>query len=105
MTNINVCCEWGVKSKLIELNPFQGMAKDIHIPPSETTEYEINPFTKEERDAIIQAFAESKLYSYYTPLVKLLFFTGCRPSEAISLQWKRFTDKSGQTHLIFVNIY
>jgi integrase len=26
-------------------------------------------------------------------LVKLLFFTGCRPSEAISLQWEHITEK------------
>ncbi|MEH1868703.1 MAG: hypothetical protein V7K69_27415 [Nostoc sp.] len=51
------------------------MAKDIQIPKSESAEYEINPFTKEERDIIIQAFEESKLYNYYAPLVKLLFFT------------------------------
>ena len=79
LTNINACCNWAMKSKLIESNPFRGMAKDIQIPKSETTEYKINPFTPEERDAIIQAFEESKLYSYYAPLVKILFFTGCRP--------------------------
>ena len=93
LTNINACCNWAMKSKLIESNPFRGMAKDIQIPKSETTEYKINPFTPEERDAIIQAFEESKLYSYYAPLVKILFFTGCRPSEAIALQWKHINEK------------
>ncbi|MGB7379718.1 MAG: tyrosine-type recombinase/integrase [Rivularia sp. (in: cyanobacteria)] len=93
LTNINACCNWAMKSKLIESNPFRGMAKDIQIPKSETTEYQINPFTPEERDAIIKAFEESKLYSYYAPLVKILFFTGCRPSEAIALQWKHITEK------------
>ena len=93
LTNINACCNWAMKSKLIESNPFQEMAKDIQIPKSETTEYKINPFTPEERDAIIKAFDESKLYSYYAPLVKILFFTGCRPSEAIALQWKHINDK------------
>jgi integrase len=28
---------------------------------------------------------------YYTPYVKFLFFTGCRPSEAIALKWKHIT--------------
>ncbi|MEH2056316.1 MAG: site-specific integrase [Nostoc sp.] len=93
LTNINACCDWALKSQLITSNPFQGMAKDIQIPKSESAEYEINPFTKEERDRIIQVFEESKLYSYYAPLVKLLFFTGCRPSEAIALQWKHISDR------------
>lgn len=69
------------------------MAKDIQIPKSDSEEADINPFTPEERDSIIQAFAESELYSYYAPMVKLLFFTGCRPSEAIALQWKHVSDR------------
>ncbi|MGB3756307.1 MAG: tyrosine-type recombinase/integrase [Rivularia sp. (in: cyanobacteria)] len=93
LTNINACCNWTMKSKLIESNPFQGMAKDIQIPKSETTEYKINPFTPEERDAIIKAFEDNLLYSYYAPLVKILFFTGCRPSEAIALEWKHINEK------------
>jgi integrase len=97
LTNINACCDWAVKSKLIESNPFLGMAAYVQIPKSEAAEYEINPFTKEERDAVIKAFYESKIYNYYAPLVKLLFFTGCRPSEAIALQWKHISDK----HIIF----
>lgn len=93
ITNIHACCDWALKSKLIESNPFQAMAQEIKIPKSESKENEINPFTKEERDVIIAAFDESKLYGYYAPLVKILFFTGCRPSEAIALQWKHIDEK------------
>jgi integrase len=93
ITNIHACCDWALKSKLIESNPFQGMAQEIKISKSESEENEINPFTKEERDVIIAAFDESKLYGYYAPLVKILFFTGCRPSEAIALQWKHIGEK------------
>jgi integrase len=39
------------------------------------------------------AFEQSKLYQYYTSLVKFLFFTRCRPSEAIALQWKYIGDQ------------
>jgi integrase len=92
LTHINACCNWALKSKLIEANPFVGMSKDIQIPKSESDEADINPFTHEERDAIIRAFEESQLYQYYAPLVKFLFFTGCRPSEAIALQWKYVGD-------------
>lgn len=50
----------------------------------------------QERDAIIKA-VENNTYtskfaptphSYYAPYVKFLFFTGCRPEEAIALKWK-----------------
>jgi integrase len=93
LTNINACCDWAVKSKLIDQNPFRDIAGDVHVSKSDTEEAEINPFLPEERDAIIRAFQESKLYSYYAPLVQFLFFTGCRPSEAIALQWKHITDR------------
>ena len=85
LTNINACCNWALKSKLIDTNPFQGMAVDVQVPKGDAEEADINPFTREERDAIIQAFETNNRYRYYAPLVKFLFFTGCRPSEAIAL--------------------
>ena len=93
LTNINACCNWALKSKLIDTNPFQGMAVDVQVPKGDAEEADINPFTREERDAIIQAFEINNLYRYYAPLVKFLFFTGCRPSEAIALQWKHVGDR------------
>ena len=52
---------------------------------------DINPFSKEERDLIIQNFEGDRFYSYYTSYVQFLFFTGCRPSEAVALSWKHIT--------------
>jgi integrase len=70
------------------------MAVDIKIPKSQESDLlDINPFNKEERDRIIQAFKANRYYCGYAPLVELLFFTGCRPSEAIALQWKHIGDK------------
>ena len=93
LTHISACCGWAAKSKLIKENPFLGLIGDIHVPKSKSEEMDINPFSKSERDAVIQAFRESRRYSYYAPLVEFLFFTGCRPSEAIALQWKHITEK------------
>ncbi|WP_416676729.1 site-specific integrase [Egbenema bharatensis] len=56
--------------------------------PDGEEEEEINPFTREERDRIIAAFQANRYYKGYAPLVEFLFFTGCRPSEALALQWK-----------------
>ncbi|NEQ64990.1 MAG: site-specific integrase [Symploca sp. SIO2D2] len=47
-----------------------------------------SPFTRQERDEICGAFEESPHYNYYAPLIRFLFFTGARPSEAVGLQWK-----------------
>ncbi len=93
LTNISACCNWAVDSGLIKANPFAGMAEKVKLPKSESEESDINPFSREERDVIIEAFENSKYYAYYAPYVKFCFFTGCRPSEAIALQWKHIDDR------------
>lgn len=93
LTNVNACCDWAMRSQLIEDNPFRNMAGDVYLSKGDVEEADINPFTAEERDAIIQAFQESQLYGYYASLVQVLFFTGCRPSEAIALQWKHIYER------------
>ncbi len=84
LQNLNACCEWAVKSELIEVNPFQGMAGEIHVKHDEE---DINPFNPLEKEAIIQGFYSSPHYGHYGRLVDFLFATGCRPSEAIPLEW------------------
>ncbi|MDV2992472.1 MAG: Tyrosine recombinase XerC [Chroococcidiopsis sp. SAG 2025] len=91
LTQFSACCNWAIKSALISNNPFQGMAAEIKTPKSKASEHDINPFTIEERDRIVSAFEANRYYSYYAPLVKFLFLTGCRPSEAIALQWKHIS--------------
>lgn len=39
-------------------------------------------------DRIIKVFEGDRYYGNCAQLVKFLFNTGCRPSEAIALQWK-----------------
>lgn len=48
----------------------------------------INIFTREEINAIINWFYNSKYYSHYADYVLFLFNSGMRISEAIGLQWK-----------------
>lgn len=90
---LGACCKWAVKSKLIPLNPFDGMTAEIKVKKASTEDNEIDPFTKEEREAIIEAFSKSRYYSGYANFVRFLFYTGCRPSEAIALQWKHISSK------------
>lgn len=107
IVRLNACCNWAVKSGLIDANPFSGMAAEIKPPKSQKSEDEdIDPFSTHERDRIIEAIANSTFcnkhsgfkHAYYTPLVHFLFSTGSRPSEAVALQWKHVTD-----NLRFIN--
>lgn len=94
LTNISACCDWAMKSGLVDANPFWGMAVEVKLskgPESEATD--IHSFTRKEREKIIQAFKSNRYYSHYASLIEFLFFTGCRPSEAIALQWKHINDK------------
>ena len=52
-----------------------------------------DPFTAEERDAILKHFKEK--YGFYCPFVVTLFGTGARPSEIIAVRWSDVDLKSG----------
>ncbi len=90
LTQIKACCNWAMDEGLIASNPFVLM--QIKLPKGLSEEQDINPFSKEERDLIILTFASDRHYCHYTSYVRFLFFTGCRPSEAIGLKWKHITN-------------
>lgn len=87
---LNACCNWAVESKTLDRNPFLNMANQIKLPKPQRNheDSDINPFTTQERDQIIANFKASRYYSFYAPFVEFLFKTGCRPGEALGLQWK-----------------
>lgn len=89
LTNISACCDWAVQYSYISRNSFSGMANKIKTTPK--TVDEIKPFTKEERNAIIEAFENDPYYKHYANYVRFLFFTGCRTAEAIGLKWKHIS--------------
>jgi len=93
LTQLAACCNWALKSNLISENPFKGMALEVKLPKntSKNQDKEIDPFTAEERDAILKAFEQNRYYRHYLPFVSFLFKTGCRPSEAIALQWRHIS--------------
>ncbi|MBE9206646.1 site-specific integrase [Nostoc sp. LEGE 06077] len=85
---INACCKWGVASSKLQSNPFEKLKTLIPTTKNSGTKEDVNPFSDEERKCIIEAFKNSKDYCYYAHLVEFLFTTGCRPEEALALQWK-----------------
>jgi integrase len=90
-------------------SPFAGMASGIKIPKGQQgDDDDIYPFSAEERDAILEAFRTDQVcskharvkHSYYYPFLNFLFKTGCRPSEAIALQWKHVTKNYSQIRFV-----
>jgi integrase len=90
LIQFKACCNWAMEEGLIDANPFAAMK--IKTPKGAIEEQDVNPFSKEERDLIIRTFASDRYYSHYTNYVRFLFFTGCRPSEAVGLKWNHITN-------------
>lgn len=76
---LKACCRWSVENGLLETNPFNKLTL---IPKTRTKDRSRKPFTSEERQAILESFANSPYLNY----VKFLFLTGCRPEEAIAIK-------------------
>ncbi len=95
--HLSACCKWAKRSKLVGDNPFEEMAAEIKLKKVSNEEIEIKPFTRVERDRIIEAFETNRYYNHYAPLVKFLFLTGCRPSEALALPWENI----GKSTILF----
>ncbi|MCS7032171.1 MAG: tyrosine-type recombinase/integrase [Gloeomargarita sp. SKYG116] len=90
LTRLSACCRWAVQSGLLDRNPFQGMTSLIRVPKA--TRQEIDPFTPQERDVILDVLDRHPTYRHYRPLVQFLFLTGCRPGEALGLEWAHIHD-------------
>ncbi len=77
---------WGIKHERISLkkNIYIDMAKETK-PKSQTPAPDA--FNQEEKEAILNSFVTSHRYDHFYPFVYFLFLTGCRPSEAIGIQW------------------
>ncbi len=98
LMQLSAACKWGKKYGLIDHNPLDGMYKDLEAtdpdPPM--------AFSVEERDRIITTFENHKRkgisYQHYAPFVKFLFWTGCRPCEAIGLRWGSIVPDCSKVH-------
>jgi integrase len=83
-------CEWGIKSGLIPDNPF----KDLRIKTRRKAQTDIKAFTTLQRDLIISEFESAK--PFYAPLIKFLFYSGCRHGEAFALCWDDIDNECSQ---------
>ncbi|WP_434456550.1 Arm DNA-binding domain-containing protein [Stutzerimonas urumqiensis] len=69
-----------VDDELIDANPLAGWTYSVKEKPK--TEDEIDPFTKEEQRAILEAAT-----GQYRNLLQFAFWTGLRTSELVALEW------------------
>ena len=106
MIEINACLKWAIESRQVKLtrSPFEGMATKAKklIKKSEDDKTDIHPFTRSERDAIIEAFKTSSHHCNYYYYVVFCFYVGCRPSEAIALTWNDIS--SDLSKITFKNV-
>jgi integrase len=105
LTYMNAMFRWGIKYKKVTApNPYEGMANEFTFNYEENSE--ANAFTPEEKEKVINDFVnhgykngkrlKGYSYSYYANLVKFMFMTGCRPSEALGLQWGDISNGFGE---------
>lgn len=88
---LSACCKWGIKHRIINDNPYDGLANEMPKRQS-LTKHKANAFTEAERDTVINAFKNDVNYNCYAPLVEFWFLSGCRPSEAIGLTWNKVSE-------------
>jgi integrase len=69
-----------VEDEVITKNPL------ARVKPLRNDKPEIHPFTKEELRDLFNAFRD--FYPHYTNFISFLAYSGCRPNEAVALQWK-----------------
>lgn len=84
LVQLQACGRWAMESDLITLNAFEGIPRHIRI--QKTSDKAWAAFSIEERDRIIAEFDRTN--PFYSPWVKFLFWTGCRPEEAAALKWE-----------------
>ncbi|MGL5082470.1 MAG: tyrosine-type recombinase/integrase [Microcoleaceae cyanobacterium] len=87
---VNACMKWAIKSRLVRLehSPFEGMASEIKSKRSRDDEDHIDPFTRAERDMILERYRTHPSFCHYYLFVSFRFFSGCRPGEAEALYWE-----------------
>jgi integrase len=88
ITLMRACWNWGIKQKLLELNPWNEVLASIKVPPRQKAK----PFNKAEIEKIMSGFRTDRYYAHYAEYVEFLLSTGCRTGEAIGLRWAHLND-------------
>jgi integrase len=86
LAGLATAVDWGIKHQAIVMtgNPFKGMSADIAVERSDPKPNALSP---SEKVRILGSFSTNRYYKHYANWVRFLLLTGCRPSEAIGLEW------------------
>lgn len=76
---------WGQKRGFVKENPWLDVT--VKVPPKQKP----RPFTKEEKQQILEGFRSDPDYSYLADFVEFMLSTGCRPGEAAGLRWRHLS--------------
>lgn len=101
LADINAACNWAVKAKLIDSNPYSGLSSELPKEPRSKRSREC--FELKDIKSILKAFKADKGSSYYLNYVELLAMTGFRPEEAIALTWDDVVQNEAGKTVLQVN--
>ncbi len=104
LVQVSFAHNWGVKQGFVSSNPYEDLVAELkkskavskaskrdeegNTVDDKEDENDRRAFSLDEAKAIIEAYETSKTVSHHAPLVKFLFYTGCRSGEACALKWK-----------------
>ena len=98
LTPLRSVMEDALNDELIKFNPFDRLALNKLLKQtSKASDYEVDPFTAAERQALLAKCRADEL-----PLIRFWLATGLRPGELIALRWNRI-DWAGRTARIDIN--
>ncbi len=109
----------GIKQGYVSSNPYEDLADEVKqskainankrdedgniIGATDSEDSDTRAFSLDEVKEIINAYETSSTVNHYSPLVKFLFWTGCRSGEATALKWKHI--KQACTVVTFQDSY
>lgn len=94
LCSIETCLEWSMRIGLLPAlrNPYKKMGSDLKVGGLSVA----NALTAQEQYLVIDAFYAHPVWVHYARFVEFLFLTGCRPSEAVGLNWSQINADCSQ---------
>jgi integrase len=89
MMYISAACKYALKLQLIESNPFDGIYSEMKRPKY-MDDPDPRPLTDKEVNELFEKLAsyQSELNPLYEQFMRFMLLTGCRPCEAVGIQWR-----------------
>jgi integrase len=89
LASVESCLDWAMRIGILEQqrNPYRRMGSDLKSKTDRAAG--ANALSQSEQERLIRAFYDHPLWDCYGAFVEFLFLTGCRPSEAVGLDWEQ----------------